>query len=691
MKTQHRTTSRICLILLLLVAFYAPSAATTTLAASLVTKLIAADAGPGDLFGLSVAVDGETAVVGAPADADYGSNAGAVFVFHYDGANWLQEAKLYAADAAAFDRFGSAVAISQDTIIVGAYADSDAGSSSGSAYVFREAPSGWVQEAKLTSADAAAFDRFGWSVAIDGWEIVVGAYGDSDAALNSGSAYVFRYDGSVWHQEDKLVAADAGFFDFFGWSVAINGDTVVVGAPYASDLGGNAGLAYVFKCNGIEWIQQTRLIAPTPVPGDQFGRSVGVSGNRLLVGVPLADDTALDAGSAYLFRFNGAAWGVETRLNPIGASLSDQFGWSVALSGDNAVVGAYGDTDYGTDAGAAYAFSGASGDWVELERLTPTDPAALQRFGWAVALAGERALVGAYGDADAGTDSGAAYMYVPGLPPSITSEPITEATINLPYSYQVVASGTPAPVFALESAPTGLAIDSATGLMSWLPTIAGSYSVTVRASNGIQPDALQSFSILVEEEISGRPVTPVVECVQKNGYGIYTALFGYNNPNASVMSLPVGPDNAFNRYGEDLGQPGVFEPGRQTAVFAVVFDGNPLEWSLNGRSETVSRDYPTTCSDAGITISRVRPMLDCVADNGDGSYTAYFGYQNDNPFSITIPFPVRQHFHTSLEWHRQVFVFEVGRHRFDFTLRLPGGNWSWILEQLTNGEHVPRC
>src|SRR3990172_1568973 len=213
------------------------------------TKLTAADAAAGDLFGWSVAVSGVTAVVGVPYDDDAGTGAGSAYVFVRSGTAWSQQAKLIAADAAADDLFGWSVGISGETVVVGAPGDDDAGTGAGSAYVFVRSGAAWSEQAKLTAADAAAFDEFGSSVGISGLTVVVGSPGDDDAGTGAGSAYVFvRSGASAWSQQAKLTAADAAAGDCFGSSVGISGETVVVGAPRDNDAaaGTDAGSAYVF-------------------------------------------------------------------------------------------------------------------------------------------------------------------------------------------------------------------------------------------------------------------------------------------------------------------------------------------------------------------------------------------------------------------------------------------------------------
>ncbi len=373
------------------------------------TKLTAGDAAANDGFGRSVAISGNTVVVGAGGDEDAGlQQSGSAYVFQRSGTAWSEQAKLTASDAAAEDFFGSSVAISGDTVVVGAYRDDDAGNSSGSAYVFQRNGTAWSEQAKLTAGDAAAEDLFGFSVAISGDTVVVGAY---DADLGSGSAYVFRRNGTAWSEQAKLTAGDAAAGDGFGRSVAISGDTVVVGAYRDDDAGISSGSAYVFQRNGTTWNEQAKLTAGDAAAGDEFGRSVAISGDTVVAGALLDDDAGNSSGSAYVFQRNGTAWSEQAKLTAGDAAGGDVFGRSVAISGDTAVVGADGDDDAGFSSGSAYVFQRSGTAWSEQAKLTAGDGAADDWFGRSVAISGDTALVGAVLDDDAGISSGSAYVF----------------------------------------------------------------------------------------------------------------------------------------------------------------------------------------------------------------------------------------------------------------------------------------
>jgi dihydroxyacetone kinase DhaKLM complex PTS-EIIA-like component DhaM len=334
---------------------------------SLQQKLTAADGGGGDSFGNSVAISGDTVVVGAYGDAVDGGYAeqGSAYVFTRSGSTWSQQQKLTAADGADGDSFGTSVGISGDTAVVGAFRDEvGANSSQGSAYVFTRSGGVWSQQQQLTAADGAAYDRFGTSVAISGDTVVVGACWD-DVGGNStqGSAYVFTRSGSTWSQQQKLTAADGAEEDYFGWSVAISGDIAVVGVAFAGyGTAAEHGSAYVYTRSGSTWSQQQKLTAADGADGDSFGTSVAISGDTVVVGAEEDDVGATyDQGSAYVFTRSGSVWSLQQQLTAADGRWVDYFGTSVAISGDTVVVGASGDhVGANPDQGSAYVFAGGA-------------------------------------------------------------------------------------------------------------------------------------------------------------------------------------------------------------------------------------------------------------------------------------------------------------------------------------------
>jgi len=375
-------------------------------------KLLAADGALGDKFGYSVAVFGGAAVFGAFNDDDNGSNTGSAYVFRFDGSNWIQEQKLTVPDAAAEDYFGSSVSIFGDTIAIGAPQDDDSGSSSGSVYIFRFNGTCWVQEQKLIASDGATFDHFGASVAVSGDTVVIGSPYDGDMGNNSGSAYVFRYDGSNWIQEIKLIAADGMLGDEFGYSVGAYGDIAVIGSPSDNNSNGNdSGSAYIFRFNGSSWTQEIKLLASDGAVSDIFGNSVAVCGDIAVVGAYLDDDMGNNSGSAYVFRFDGLHWNQEAKLIAPDGAAGDNFAKSVAISGDTVVIGADHDDDHGENSGSGHVFRFTGSSWIHETKLVASDGASGDYFGDAVSISGDTIVIGASYDDDKGSSSGSAYIF----------------------------------------------------------------------------------------------------------------------------------------------------------------------------------------------------------------------------------------------------------------------------------------
>jgi hypothetical protein len=371
-------------------------------------KLLASDGNAVDCFGMRVSISGDYAIVGAIGDDDKGADSGSAYIFKRDGTGWVQQQKLTASDGNAGDRFGQSVFISGDYAIVGAYFDDDKGTDSGSAYIFFRSGTSWSQQAKLTASDGAAGDLFGNSVSISGDYAIVGANQDDvNGMVDSGSAYVFLRSGTSWSQQAKLTASDGAAVDLFGRSVSISGDYAIVGADYDDDNGSASGSAYVFLRSGTSWSQQAKLTASDGAAGDRFGWSVSVSGDYAIVGA-YGDNSS--KGSAYIFKWDGSTWSEEAKLTASDGAGSDYFGYSVSISGDYAIVGADYDDDKGSDSGSAYVFLRSGTSWSEQAKLLASDGAASDYFGISVSISGDYAVVGAYQDDDKGSDSGSAYI-----------------------------------------------------------------------------------------------------------------------------------------------------------------------------------------------------------------------------------------------------------------------------------------
>ncbi len=378
---------------------------------SQLAKLNAGDAAPGDCFGGSASLAGDTALVGSEWDDDGGSAAGSAYVFVGSGTSWSQQAKLTPSDPASNDHFGYSVSLSGLTALVGSPEDDDGGSASGSAYVFVRSGTAWSQQAKLTASDAAANDYFGHAVSVSGDTALIGAHLDDDGGNSSGSCYVFVRTGTSWSQQAKLTANDGAAGDRFGAAVSVHGTTALVGAYADDDWGSASGSAYVFVRSGTSWSPQTKLTPGDAEAGDFFAFSVSCFGDRALVGAYGDDDAGLGAGAAYVFVRDGSAWSQDAKLTAGDGTDGDYFGWSVALGGGAAAVGALHGGDAVGDSGSVYVFGRMGTTWQQQAELTALDAAAGDELGRTVSLLDEMVLAGAPHDGDAGGWSGSTCLF----------------------------------------------------------------------------------------------------------------------------------------------------------------------------------------------------------------------------------------------------------------------------------------
>lgn len=373
-------------------------------------KLLAADGNAGDLLGFSVSLGVDRALAGAYYDDHRGPAAGSAYVFSRSGTTWGQQQKLTASDGVKDDYFGRAVAIGPDLAVAGAYGDDDRGASSGSVYVFAQSGSTWAQQQKLTANDGDKGDLLGYSVSLKNRRILAGAHFDEDRGSSSGAAYVFVQNGAAWVQQQKLTAADGAPSDSFGFTVSLNGDTALISSYRDDDRGSSSGSAYVFVQSGAAWIQQQKLTAADGALDDYFGAFVSLDGDTALIGAYGDDDRGAMSGAAYLFTRAGTVWTQQQKLTASDGAASDFFGSSVTIQGDWAVVAANMDDDRGSTSGSAYLFTRIGPIWKEQQKLTAADGASLDYFGQDLSLQGNTLLVGVYRDDDKGKDSGSAIL-----------------------------------------------------------------------------------------------------------------------------------------------------------------------------------------------------------------------------------------------------------------------------------------
>jgi hypothetical protein len=374
-------------------------------------KLTASDRASQDNFGESVSLSGDYAIVGARyEDPNNINNAGAAYIYVRNTSTgaWFEQQKIQAGDKATNDAFGYSVSLSGDYAIVGAYGKN---SSTGAAYIYTRDPSTgqWGSEYKITASDRATSDLFGRSVSLSGDYAIVGAFGKNSS---TGAAYIYTRSGTTWGNEYKLTASDAASQDYFGISVSLSGDYAIVGAPYEDANGGvndNYGAAYIYTRSGTSWGSEQKIQANDKATGDQFGYSVSISGDYAIVG---ANGGNSGTGAAYIYTRIGTTWGNEYKLTASDATTGDSFGQFVSISGDYAIVGA-GNKNSGTGAAYVYKRDASTGQWGSEQKLTASDAATSDEFGYSVSISDMgHAIVGArYEDPDNIEGAGAAYVY----------------------------------------------------------------------------------------------------------------------------------------------------------------------------------------------------------------------------------------------------------------------------------------
>jgi hypothetical protein len=375
-------------------------------------RLIAADGVATALFGDAVAIDSETALIGAWGD---NTSTGVAYIFTRSAGAWIQQARMSVVDGVDFDYFGYSVALQGDTAAIGAIGRNNR---QGAVYIFVRINGNWQQTTRLSASDGMPGDQFGFAIALDGETLIVGANEhDPSGIYNAGAAYVFTRINGVWSQQEKLVASDASADAAFGGSVAVEGNTTLVGA-FNATVGGNElqGAAYIFSRDGQIWTQQAKLVAPDGERADIFGVSVALNESTALIGANQTRISNLSKGSAHVFVRSGNNWTHQARLIAQDGLALDSFGIAVALKNGNALIGAIGGQR--NTGGFVDLFTSDGTSWTPTARLMPNDRASHDFFGSNLASDGNSVLIGASGDnVGNNNEQGSAFVFT-GLQPA---------------------------------------------------------------------------------------------------------------------------------------------------------------------------------------------------------------------------------------------------------------------------------
>ena len=374
-----------------------------------VAKLLPDDLFSNSQIGRILDISGDIAVIGSDYDFENGSYAGAAYVYRFEGLFWTFQQKLLAPDGEPGDRFGITVAAREGMIAIGASGDDDYGENAGAVYVFEFDGKCWILQSKIHPDDTGPGHGFA-GVAISGDTMLVGAAGDDVHGIYSGSAYIFRFDGSQWLQEDKLVPEIGHPYDYFGARVDLYGDVALIGAWGDDTHGQESGSANVFRFNPktSEWVEEQRFEPNGSGTYQLFASTVAVWGDTVLIGARGDDDAGFNAGATYAFHYDGSEWSLVQKILPPSDGLYLGFGWSVTMFANTAVIGL---EWLPSSAGAAEVYRNIGSIWEPQQMLVPSDGEGGDQFGFEVAMSGDTVVIGSRWDDDGAYAGGSAYIF----------------------------------------------------------------------------------------------------------------------------------------------------------------------------------------------------------------------------------------------------------------------------------------
>jgi FG-GAP repeat/PKD domain/Bacterial Ig domain len=367
------------------------------------TQLLSPNPKAGDLFGYSVAITDTYALVGAYQADNKGSNSGAAYVYKRSGDTWQYVQTLTASNGAASDNFGQSLILTDTLAIVTARSGDGLATDTGAVYIYQRSGETWSEVQKLSSDDGVAGDEFGFSVALLGNSIFIGADEDD----NKGSAYIFQKQGSSYVQTQKLQPATLDANHRFGRSVAVFGTTLMLGAAGDDTNGDGAGAVYVYQNNGAGWSQVDILTASDGSAGDRFGRAIEFDDRYAVISAVYDDALGSFAGSAYIFELKNGIWTQMQKLEGSDTDLEDRFGHSALLNGDYVMIGAY---EAGAT-GALYVYKHMGNTWNQVNRLKPAQVVTGDFLGEYSKMTSNYIISGARNHDAGATNAGAVYIF----------------------------------------------------------------------------------------------------------------------------------------------------------------------------------------------------------------------------------------------------------------------------------------
>jgi len=376
-------------------------------------KLVPLDNESGDFFGRYLCIQNNQLIISAHEDDVNGYASGSIYTF--DNINnpdeFEEKQKLFPDDGDVEEFFGYSVDIDGPWAITGSHHDSDYGGSSGSAFILKIEENEWALTQKLLPTDPKAGDEFGKAVGIWKKDVAVGSFLDDDKQTNSGSVYIFTDSGSGWFQAEELYSSDPEAYDQFGNFLALRHGWLAVGVPEKKDKGEKSGAVYVFQKTDSNYVEIQKIVPDDLAAGDLFGQALAIDKNTLAIGAYKADNPKTDGGRVYVFKFNNDKWELSQTIIANDNDTGDHFGSSIALDDDILAIGAYFDDDKGSKSGSVYLYKKENDTFKYINKITASDGKAGAAFGASLSLDDSKLLVGAYADTENGFFSGAAYVY----------------------------------------------------------------------------------------------------------------------------------------------------------------------------------------------------------------------------------------------------------------------------------------
>jgi hypothetical protein len=365
---------------------------------------LASDGQAGSQFGALVGVAGENVIVGAPGDNAKGTKSGAAYYYNFYRNNWVERQKIVPMDGDSYDRFGVSLQLEGSKLAIGAVGDDDNGSDSGSAYIFNFDGTNWTEQQKLTASDGHNFNHFGISLGLSEDRVLIGSLLVLETYSCCGDAYIFNFDGTSWFEHSKITPASGSEDGLLSVKAAIDGNYSIV-SDYFSNI------AYVYYFDGSSWVEHQIITASDGDEYRRFGGAVVINGTNMIIGASGDDDNGTNSGAVYVYTFDGSYWVEQQKLIASDGQTDARFGYSVDVDDNYLVVGAYSDYGNSNESGSAYVYRYNGTDWVEQQKLIAVDGVEGEYFGASVSIDKDVIAIGAFRDDDNGEDSGSVYIF----------------------------------------------------------------------------------------------------------------------------------------------------------------------------------------------------------------------------------------------------------------------------------------